>query len=97
MTRCARVWRPHSPRDTYLAALYRRLAPRKGPQRALLAVAHSILVSAYLMLKTGQPYSDLGPAHCQQLHPQRTIQRLVTQLHELGVEVSIPPTSAASS
>jgi transposase len=89
------AWAAARTKDTYLAALYRRLVARKGPQRALMAVAHSILVSAYQMLKTGQPYTDLGPHHFQRLHPQRTVHRLVTQLQNLGLEVSIKPVPAA--
>jgi transposase len=85
------AWAAARTRGTYLAALYRRLVARKGPQRALMAVAHSILVSAYQMLKAGQPYSDLGPDHFQRLHPERTIRRLVEQLKDLGVEVPITP------
>jgi len=83
------AWAAARTKDTYLAALYRRLVPRKGPQRALMAVAHSILVSAYQMLQTSQPYSDLGADHFHRLHPEKTIHRLIAQLHELGVEVQI--------
>jgi transposase len=88
------AWAAARTKDTYLAALYRRLVARKGPQRALMAVAHSILISAYQMQKTGQPYVDLGPDHFQRLHPQRTAHRLVTQLQHLGLEVSIKPVPA---
>lgn len=45
---------------TYLAAQYRRLAARRGGKRALIAVAHSILIIAYHILKDGTVYQDLG-------------------------------------
>ena len=82
------AWAAARTKDTYLAALYRRLVPRKGSQRALVAVAHSILVSAWQMLKNAQPYSDLGAEHFNGLNTGHTIRRLVAQLHQLGVEVS---------
>ena len=91
------AWAAARTKNTYLAALYRRLVARKGSQRALLAVAHSILVSAYQMLKTGQPYSDLGADHFQRLHPERTIRRLLAQLQDMGVEVSVTATPASAA
>jgi len=47
-------------KDTYLAAQYRRLIARRGKQRAIVAVAHSILVIAYHMLRRHEPYHELG-------------------------------------
>ena len=78
----------------------RSLPPPRCTQRfsaCLLAVAHSILVSAYQMLKTGQPYSDLGADHFQRLHPERTIRRLLAQLQDMGVEVSVTATPASAA
>jgi transposase len=86
------AWAAARTQNTYLAALYRRLAARKGSQRALLAVAHSILVAAYQMLKTGKPYSELGADYFQRLHPGRTVHRLISQLNDLGLDVTITPT-----
>ena len=48
-------------KDTYLAAQYRQIAPRRGPNKATVAVAHSILFAAWHMLTTGETYNDLGP------------------------------------
>ena len=45
----------------YLAAQHARLMKRRGMGRAQIAVAHSMLVAAYWMLKRDQPYHDLGP------------------------------------
>ncbi|WP_445517368.1 transposase [Streptomyces sp. NEAU-174] len=50
-------------KGTYLAAQYHRLRPRRGEKRTIVAVAHSMLVSAYHMLTTDVPYQDLGPDH----------------------------------
>lgn len=71
-------------KDTYLAAQYDRLAARRGAKRAQVAVAHSILVAAYHMLRDDQPYRDLGPDWLQQRHDQAHARRLVAQLERLG-------------
>jgi transposase len=47
-------------KDTYLAAQYAQIRSRRGPQRAAVAVGHSILVVAWHLLTTGEPYNDLG-------------------------------------
>jgi len=43
-----------------LAAQYRRLVKRRGDQRAIVAVAHSLLVIAYPVLRNGVAYRELG-------------------------------------
>ena len=53
---CQAAWAASHTKDTYLAARFRRLAARKGKTRAIVAVAHTILVSLYHMLKNKQPY-----------------------------------------
>jgi transposase len=52
---------------TYLAALYHRIAARRGPNRAVVAVAHAMLISIYHMLKNGTRYQDLEDGHFDQL------------------------------
>jgi len=69
---------------------YRRIAARRGPTRALVAVVHSILTSVWHMLTTGEVYRDPRPdfAECQ---PARTRARAVKQIEELGYTVSLEP------
>ena len=76
------AWSVARSRGTYLAALYHRLARRRGKQKAALAVAHSVLVSAYHMLRDGVPYADLGPAHFVRADAAR-IQRHLWHLLQL--------------
>jgi len=76
-------------KDTYLGALYRRLAARRGKKRAALAVAHAILVSMYHMLKTGTVYQDLGPTHFDRLHQAAIARRAIERLEALGYKVSL--------
>lgn len=91
------AWAAARSKGTYLSALYARMVPRKGAKRALVAVAHSILVSAYQMLKTGQPYHELGRDYFDRLHPQRTVHRLVHRLSGLGYQVELTPTDGTDA
>jgi len=78
---------------TYLHALYQRLARRRGKPRAMLAVAHSLLVSIYYMLRDHVPYQDLGPDHFDHLHAQHLERHYVRRLEALGFEVQLTPAS----
>jgi transposase len=78
---------------TYLHAFYHRIARRRGKPRAMLAVAHSLLVSIYFMLRDQVPYRDLGPDHFEHLHTQRLERHYVRRLEALGFEVRLTPAS----
>jgi transposase len=77
---------------TYLHVFYHRLARRRGKPRAMLAVAHSLLVSIYHMLRDQAPYQDLGPDYFDHLHAQRLERHYVHRLEALGFEVRLTPT-----
>ena len=74
-------------KGTYLSAQYRRLAARRGKKRAMLAVAHSMLVMAYYMLQRQEPYREAGADFFDRLQPEDTAQRLVKRLEHLGYHV----------
>ena len=76
---------------TYLAAQYRRLAARRGKKRATMAVAHSILVIAYYVIKRQEPYRELGANYFDQQRPEATKQRLVKRLEQLRYQVALAP------
>jgi transposase len=78
---------------TYLHALYHRIARRRGKPRAMLAVAHSLLVSIYYMLRDHVPYHDLGPDYFDHLHTQRLEHHYVRRLEALGLKVQLTPAS----
>jgi transposase len=78
---------------TYLHAFYHRLARRRGKPPAMLAVAHSLLVGIYYMLRDQVPYQDLGPDHFDRLHAQRLERHYVRRLESLGFEVRLTPAS----
>jgi transposase len=71
-------------KDTYLAALYRRLSLRRGKRKAVVALAHSMLRSVYYMLKSGAVYHDLGPNHFDRINYDKTVKRLEKRAGELG-------------
>lgn len=78
--------------DTFLAARYGRLKGRRGHPKAIVAVAHSILVTAYHMLLEGEPYTDLGAAHFVERHGAESYKhRLIANLERLGYTVTLPP------
>jgi transposase len=78
-------------KGTYLQALYLRLQARRGPQKAVCAVAASLLTSIYHMLKNGVPYEDLGPDHFHNRSRTSHAHRLVRQLENLGYTVNLNP------
>jgi transposase len=83
-------------RSTYLSAQYRRLATRRGKKRAILAVAHSLLVMAYFMIQRQESYREAGADFFDQLQPEDTARRLVKRLERLGYRVTLqsPSTEA---
>jgi transposase len=75
----------------YLSAQHARLTKRRGMGRAQVAVAHSILVSAYWMLKRDEPYHDLGADWLARRNDEAHTRRLVAQLERLGHTVVLDP------
>jgi transposase len=75
-------------RNTYLSAQYHRLAARRGKKRAIIAVAHSILVITYHLIQRREPYHDLGGDYFDKQRPEQTAKRLLNRLQLLGYDVS---------
>jgi len=82
-------------RNSYPAAQYRRLAARRGKKRAMIAVAHSLIISAYHMLKRGTDYHDLGPTHFDDRDRNGVQKRLVRRLEQLGYQVDLQQRTVA--
>jgi transposase len=76
-------------KSTYLSAQYRRLATRRGKKRAIMAVAHSMLVMAYYMIQRQEPYREAGGDFFDRLQPEDTARRLVKRLEHLGYHVTL--------
>jgi transposase len=82
---------------TYLAAQFRRLATRRGPKKAMVAVAHTILVIAYHLLLHDHTFEDLGDAYFDQRQRQHVSRRLTQRLERLGYRVHLEPLTAAAA
>jgi len=81
--------------DNYLGAQFRRLAARRGKKRAAVAVARSILVIAYHLLRDGSEYIELGVDYFDQRDHEQVERRLVRRLEQLGHKVTLEPLAAA--
>ena len=83
------AWASVKTRDTYLSAQYRRIAARRGNKRAIIAVAHSILVIIYHMLRDGTRHRDLGGQYFEERNHQTIVRYTVRRLNRLGYEVTL--------
>lgn len=88
-------WAAARSKDTFLAAQYHRLVRRLGKKRATIAVAHSILVIAYHVLREGKPYQELGATFHDQRAPESTVRHLTKRIEALGFEVKLTEKKAA--
>jgi transposase len=81
-------------KGSYCQAQYLRLRSRRGPQKAICAVAASILTAIYHMLKNGTVYQDLGADHFNRRSKITQTQRLLKRLEHLGYAVELQPLAA---
>jgi transposase len=89
------AWAATRTKGTYLSAQYRRLVRRCGKKKALVGVAHSMLVMCYHLLKKGEPYQELGADYLDKLAPEQRARQLVRQLESLGHKVTLEPKAVA--
>jgi transposase len=85
------AWAAVRVKDTYLRAQFLRIKARRGPKKAILAVAASMLTAAYYMLRDHVVYRDVGPHYLDRRDRTKTISRLLRRLHDLGYEVAPAP------
>lgn len=81
--------------DTYLAAKYRRIASRRGPIKAIVAVEHALLIAIWHMLTNGDFYSEPGGDFYTRRQPEKTKARALDQLRKMGYEVTLNPLADA--
>jgi transposase len=89
LVQCA--WAAVRKKDSYLRAQFLRLKARRGPKKAIIAVAASILTAIYHMLKDGTLYQDLGSNHFQSRSKGQQTKRLIKRLADLGYDVALSP------
>jgi transposase len=92
LIQCA--WAAARTKASYLAAQFHRLRARRGPKKAVGAVAASILTAAYHMIADGTFYQDLGADHFERRAKPNQIKRLVAKIQSLGYDVEIKPLAA---
>jgi N-formylglutamate amidohydrolase len=89
------VWTIAHTTDNYLVAQYRRLRKRRGVHKAVVAVAHSVLVVIYHMLRDQRPSTDLGADYFERLDTARLERHQVRRLEQLGYTVTLTPAEVA--
>jgi transposase len=89
------AWPASRAKGTYLAAQFRRLAGRRGKKRAVVAVAHTLLVAIFHLLKGKATYQELGAGYFDRLDQDRLTRGLVRRLEQLGLKVTLEPAAAA--
>jgi transposase len=92
LIQCA--WAASRTKESYLQAQYLRIRSRRGPKKAIGAVAASMLTAAYHMLKDGTLYQDLGAQHFDNRDKGKQALRLVNRLQSLGFAVQITSVAA---
>lgn len=83
------AWAAVRTKNSYERALFFRLKSRRGPNKAIVAVAASLLTAIYHIVKQRVPYVDLGPDHFVKVDAQRQADGLVRRLQRLGYEVQL--------
>lgn len=81
-------------KDSFLAARYRRLYPRKGGSRALVAIDHTIITAIWHVLANGEVFKELGADYYQQRNQAKAKIRAVKELERLGFAVQLAPAAA---
>jgi transposase len=82
-------------KDSYLGVFYRRLVPRHGVKKAIVAVAHKLLIIAYTLLSKRVHYQDAGLNYLDERQKDRTVRRLRQRIEQLGYAVNLEPREAA--
>jgi transposase len=85
------AWGAARTKKSYFHAQYHRLKSRRGHKKAVVAIAHSLLLVAWHLLSRQSEYVDLGPAHFDSLRQDRLTRQLVHRLQTLGYQVSLTP------
>jgi transposase len=83
-------------KSTYLHERYLQIRRRRGDARAVVAVGHEILIAAYRVLATGEPYLDPGPVSLTERIVERERRRALHTLKQLGYHVTLEPSASVA-
>lgn len=76
-------------KDSYFYAKYCKLAARRGSKRAIVAVAHSMILAIYHILKSREHFVDLGSEYFNTINAEKIKNRNIKSLENLGYSVSL--------
>ena len=79
-------------KSSYFSAQFARISAHRGNKRAYVAVAHSMLVAIYHILKDGMVFKDLGADYYNQFNKERKINAYLKKLKALGWEAPVVAT-----
>src|SRR5262245_24509490 len=88
---CQASWAASHKKNCYFSGQFKRIAARRGIQRALIAVAHALLIVVYTMLKTGSSYQELGGDYLERIRKDQLQKYYIRRLQRLGLSVSVQP------
>jgi transposase len=91
---CQSAWAAVRTKNCYLSAQFKRLTARRGNKRAIIAVAHSLLVIGYYLQTNCCVYQELGGNYFDRLHAEGLKRHLVKRLEGLGLSVTLQPQTA---
>lgn len=83
-------------KGTWIAAYYGRLAARRGKKRAIVAVAHKLLVLAYTLIRKGERYRERGANYLDERQQDKLLNRLRARIERLGYTVNLEPRAVAA-
>jgi transposase len=93
---CQAAWAASHTRNTYLSAFYRRIKIRKGPQKAVMALAHHMITVVYNVLARREEYVELGGDYYDQRSKPKVVSRMLSRLMKLGYQVTLTPVDPES-
>ena len=88
---CQAAWAASHTKDTYLSAFYRRMSIRKGSSKAVMPLAHHMMVVVHQVLSRREEYVEFGGDYYDRRNKPKTVARLTARLARLGYYVSLRP------
>lgn len=86
---CEGAWGGSRTKKSYYHAQYNRVCARRGPQRALVAVAHSMIIAGFYLIKYDMKFKDLGADFFDQRNREHVARRALKRLNALGYKVTL--------
>jgi transposase len=90
-TLCQAAWAASHKKNSYFSGQFKRIAARRGAKRALIAVAHALLIVVYTILTRHSSYQELGGDYLERIHKDQLQKYYIRRLQRLGLTVSVQP------